>query len=612
MLTTKFSSFVFNIHTIQHISNHNLTIRTYFILNMPYKLGDTPEGRYKPCLVKLMNFIYDNPDPPFTTDTTFTTDQLNQITPSNVVSFFKWKAYGSATPSANADPIHARASSLYNWKKQISWFMPNKGMAWDYQVTRGNPTKSHEVNDLIKEVKKKETRRQGAPPKKRRPMEAAEFEKLIEMLENFGGKLGYFTSCYFRYQLSMIARLDDTAKLRLDTILPSIICRDFAITSALVWSKNVVTEEQCPQQILLGAMDPRYCVLIGMATWLEYALETGELHTFAFEIDGMKAPKNIKDRASRFLNKIIKSQDFMAIIEEFIIGPLGSHSIRKFATTFARRAGQIRDNVNYRARWKHGKRRMQQDDYCDVDLPLPDAKVCQALCKGGAVGYKVRQGAGISDDWILDYVVPGIAAKLPRLVAIVLGKALLWRVFHDHDQFLPGFICDRVKKAYRDIGTRRELDENESPVEKVPLIVYGDATNSKLIIEEAHNRSGSVNSEGERGGNAGFVQEELQFVNAQCFALRRDNQQLQAQLDRLHAMLSRQLGTINRNVRVGFETMQNGRNGGLGAGDNGMMMAFNEGTANEMNYTATLVPRPKDVHTLWQEYYVFGILLSAF
>ena len=43
----------------------------------------------------------------------------------------------------------------------------------------------------------------------------------------------------------------------------------------------------------------------------------------------------------------------------------------------------------------------------------------------------IRQGSGITDDWIIQNVVPNIARKFPRQVAIVLGKALLWAMYDD-------------------------------------------------------------------------------------------------------------------------------------------------------------------------------------
>jgi hypothetical protein len=53
--------------------------------------------------------------------------------------------------------------------------MPNKLTAWNAISGQGNPTRSIEVNELIKKVKKKEVRKQGAPSKTRRSMTIPEF-----------------------------------------------------------------------------------------------------------------------------------------------------------------------------------------------------------------------------------------------------------------------------------------------------------------------------------------------------------------------------------------------------------------------------------------------------
>ena len=154
----------------------------------------------------------------------------------------------------------------------------------------------------------------------------------------------------------MVARLDDTAKLRIDIFMPSDIAPTMVFTTRLVWSKNVLTEDQCPQQICLGAMEKRYSTQIGLSVWLEYALENGNLDTFVFEIDGTTDPKNIKSRASRYMMDVIKSDDFFEMEDFMAAGPLGSHSIRNFACTIARRCGCLKEYVDYRERRK--RRRM--------------------------------------------------------------------------------------------------------------------------------------------------------------------------------------------------------------------------------------------------------------
>jgi hypothetical protein len=44
---------------------------------------------------------------------------------------------------------------------------------------------------------------------------------------------------------------------------------DFAIKTKVRWSKNVHEERKCPDQILLGSMDARTCVIFHLAIYLE-------------------------------------------------------------------------------------------------------------------------------------------------------------------------------------------------------------------------------------------------------------------------------------------------------------------------------------------------------
>jgi hypothetical protein len=66
------------------------------------------------------------------------------------------KVYGKEDLGPEDNPIHGRASSLEYYKKALSYFMPNRLMAWNVVAQVGNPTKLLERNALIKSVKKKE------------------------------------------------------------------------------------------------------------------------------------------------------------------------------------------------------------------------------------------------------------------------------------------------------------------------------------------------------------------------------------------------------------------------------------------------------------------------
>ena len=50
-----------------------------------------------------------------------------------------------------------RSNSFLYWKKVLSYYMPNKNQQWNRLTGTGNPTKSQEVNDMIKWVCQYET-----------------------------------------------------------------------------------------------------------------------------------------------------------------------------------------------------------------------------------------------------------------------------------------------------------------------------------------------------------------------------------------------------------------------------------------------------------------------
>ena len=96
---------------------------------------------------------------------------------------------------------------------------------------------------------------------------------------------------------------------------------------------------------------------------------------FAFGIHGQKDPIIIKDKAAGFMKKVLNDDDFITIFE----GKRGTHSIRKMATTRARRCGCSKDETDMRARCKQ---KHQQDSYADTILPWPDANLLLLFVSG--------------------------------------------------------------------------------------------------------------------------------------------------------------------------------------------------------------------------------------
>jgi len=107
---------------------------------------------YKPVLVAMMSYL---DDIAYNIDHNFSENQLGELTPADVLRWLNYKTYGDPEPDVDANPIGARSNSIKFYKKAISWFMPNKLLAWNSLSNCGNPTRSIEINELIKRVKKK-------------------------------------------------------------------------------------------------------------------------------------------------------------------------------------------------------------------------------------------------------------------------------------------------------------------------------------------------------------------------------------------------------------------------------------------------------------------------
>ena len=95
-------------------------------------------------------------------------------------------------------------------------------------------------------------------------------------------------------------------------------------------------------------------------------------------------------------------------------GSLGTHSVRKLAATHARQSGASKDERGTRGRWK-GKARVG-DRYDDMELPWPDVKVGQMLCIGGPCKYRIKRESGVSDAFVLQYVVPNLKSVLMMML----------------------------------------------------------------------------------------------------------------------------------------------------------------------------------------------------
>ena len=558
-------------------------------------------------------------------------EALAAVTPGDVVRYMCLLAYGTTTPAPDANPVSRRGSTLGFDKKAISFFMPNRER-WSVSRSEGNPTQSQEVNNLIKSVKKKEARKQGAETKTKRPMQDDEFVAMHEMLKKVGdavddGRTTSYAVCWQRYglralvnfQFHLIARVDDSTQVVLDHVR---VHDHFAhcLKTRLNWSKNVMDERDAPWQIVLGSIDPIYCVLCSLGLWLEVniamyppAMNSPYLFCFCDDVRIPEGGQKAKGKIQRILTKMFKLAEFVKNDGFGLLRGLGSHSIRKFAATWARRCGITKDEKDIRGRWK-GVGRVS-DVYDDVELPYPDAKVAEKLCGGGACFYlpNPRYDPVMMNTFVLSHVVPNVRRRLPESACLVLGRALMWLIFSPVvDEYIPAEMKEKVVSEWAHV--RGDVDEGEveevNPIIQTAVTVTGD--HGAVFIDTIGDVEGAV------GGGAGGVgtnvslRNQLVGVQSCLLSMRQENLELRNAINALKANTERNLQMINGNIRriamrpVGVVRRNVAVAAAVGtvgqppqqqepvddaavAGGHAMMLA-------------TLMPTPRSLHDLWKEF----------
>ena len=226
-------------------------------------------SRYKGTLIAFMSYV-DNVQ--YDKHHTFSPQDLSHVTADDVVAWMNLKAYGTTTPGMESRPTQGRSNSLLHYKKALSFFMPNRNHQWNELTLVGNPTKSQAVNDMIRRVKKFETRHQGAAPKARRPLTEPEFRNMLNQLrtvENGDIITKYGVPALLVFQFHLIGRVDDCCKFLRQNLQNHDSYADRAAKARLCWSKNVQEEREAPWQHLFGCMDWTFCVILNLGLWLE-------------------------------------------------------------------------------------------------------------------------------------------------------------------------------------------------------------------------------------------------------------------------------------------------------------------------------------------------------
>ena len=322
-----------------------------------------------------------------------------------------------------------------------------------------------------------------------------------------------------------------------------------------------------------------------------------------------------------FLTKMFKLDEFKKDDGEAKALLLGSHSIRKYAATFARRCGCTVNERELRGRWK-GQGRVS-DVYDDVELPYPDAKVAEKLCGGGACFYTVdpRFDGAMMNTFVLSHVVPNVRKRLPDSACLVLGRALLWLICSPVvDDFVPNDMKERVLSDWAHVrgsvdvvNTTNDDDDDENaeeegqeinPIRQEAVTVSGD--HGAVFIDTIGDLE--VGGAGAAGMNVS-VRNQLLGLQSCLLSMRQENLELKNAVNTLNMKMERGFGIINGNVqRI---AMRPGRivaaavtrTANLGQNPGGVApQQENAGGDRAVMTMATLMATPRSLHDLWQEF----------
>jgi hypothetical protein len=112
---------------------------------------DKKEVSYRRSLCRVMAFV-GGYEPNY--NRTYSEAELLEIKPTNIAQYMRQLAYHTPHPGPNDRPTYCRESTLVQYKKGISYFMPHRDNAWNVQANYGNPTRSREVNDVLRAASK--------------------------------------------------------------------------------------------------------------------------------------------------------------------------------------------------------------------------------------------------------------------------------------------------------------------------------------------------------------------------------------------------------------------------------------------------------------------------
>ena len=119
-----------------------------------------------------------------------------------------------------------------------------------------------------------------------------------------------------RFKFHIIGRVDGICNIETFNLKSHDTFGGFALQTKVSWSKNVVEERDCPDQLLLGANDTDFCVLLGLACYIESRLSvTSENPRFLFgERDDEDEPDRMNQLYCGALRRAWRDPEFVRIL----------------------------------------------------------------------------------------------------------------------------------------------------------------------------------------------------------------------------------------------------------------------------------------------------------
>ncbi|KAI2501991.1 hypothetical protein MHU86_12474 [Fragilaria crotonensis] len=205
--------------------------------------------------------------------------------------------------------------------------------------------------------------------------------------------------------------------------------------------------------------------------------------------------------------------------------------------------------------------------------------------------------------FVLSRVVPNIRKRLPESACLVLGKALLWLICSPlADEYVPGDFKRDVLSEWEHVRGA-DVDPEMNPIKKMAVTVSGD--HGAVFIDMV----GAIDVDGVAGqpalGTNVTMRNQLLGMQSGLLSLRQDNVELKTAVNRIQLNLERCFGILNGNVRrIALQPARRRTAGGeRGEGEAGAEEVPERAAANDLAMMATLMPTPRSLHDLWQEYH---------